>query len=253
MKDFAIARAGRLYPAFIVCMTLTALVIAILGMPPHHTSLWQWVGNLVILAPWLGIEHMDGAYWSIVNEVVFYAWVAVFVGLGLFERHLLTIVAAWLALCVVNGQILHPIIEKMLGYDYIGTAFVTDYGPLFASGILIHRLWRGDRRPAVLVLLGLAIAIGATHAFTMVREFDTHFKAPIDVGALLVLHMLLYLIFAGGTVDLVAHHGNPAGAGARRHHVSAVSAAPDHRIHSVKSLGAGARTLGRVVSDRCSG
>ena len=188
LAQFAIARAGRLYPAFVVCMTATALVIALADMPPHQVTFVQWLANLTMVAPWLSQSHMDGAYWSIVNEIVFYVWVGVLLGLGVLERRLLTILATWLALCVLNEQVLH--------WDRLGTAFVTDYGPLFVSGILIHRLWRGDRRPAVFGLLGAAFVLGGTHAFTMVKEFQYYFNAPISIEVLLALHGCLYVLFA---------------------------------------------------------
>lgn len=188
MAQFAIARAGRLYPAFIVCMTATAVVVAVAGMPPHSVSLGRWLANLTMLAPWIGYEHMDGAYWSIVNEIVFYGWIAALLGLGLLERWPTGIVATWLALCVLN--------EFVLRSEWVGTVFITDYGPLFASGMLIHRLWCGERSWQICALLALAFVLGGSHAFTMVQEFAHYFNAPINVSALLVLHSGLYALFA---------------------------------------------------------
>src|SRR6188474_3690586 len=79
---FAIARFSRIYPTFVFCMTLTCLVIAVLGVPHFDTSVKQWLANLFIAAPAFGQPYMDASYWSLVIEVMFYAWVAVLIAAG---------------------------------------------------------------------------------------------------------------------------------------------------------------------------
>ena len=187
--QFAMARAGRLYPAHVVCMTLTAIVIAVWGFAPHKASLLQWLANLTMLAPALRQPFMDGAYWSIVLELVFYGWVAVLVGLGLFERRLLEIVAIWLAVCALNEMVLHVGALRNLA--------LTEYGPLFASGVLIHRLWRGDKRPAVWALLAAAATLEALHAYEVRADFVHLYNQPLDVPTLWLLQAALFGLFAG--------------------------------------------------------
>src|SRR3954454_18612588 len=58
---FAIARFSRIYPTFVFCMTLTALVIAIGGRAHFDISLTQWLANLFIAAPALGQPYVDTA------------------------------------------------------------------------------------------------------------------------------------------------------------------------------------------------
>ena len=103
---FGIARAARLYPAFLVCMTTTAIVLAIAGSEVHTVTAVQWVANLIMVPRIVGQPFMDGAYWSIVLEIVFYGWVALFIALGMFERRLLTIIAVWLAIAALNEHVL---------------------------------------------------------------------------------------------------------------------------------------------------
>lgn len=45
---FAIARFSRIYPTFLVCMTLTFLVLLVFGKPHFETSVMQWLANLFI-------------------------------------------------------------------------------------------------------------------------------------------------------------------------------------------------------------
>jgi peptidoglycan/LPS O-acetylase OafA/YrhL len=78
--EFAIARFVRIYPTFVLCMTVTFLAVPLLGGSRFQASLGQWTANLVIAAP--GSRYVDSAYWSLVLEAVFYAWVALFIRLA---------------------------------------------------------------------------------------------------------------------------------------------------------------------------
>jgi peptidoglycan/LPS O-acetylase OafA/YrhL len=141
-RSFLIARAARLYPAFLVCMTLTAVGIALLapaGVDEFRMSLARWLANLPLVSKVFGQPFVDGAYWSIVVEVVFYAWVAVFLALGLFRRRQLMILSAWLAIALINELVL-----QQQGLQY---ALATRHAGYFTLGILAYRLFEGARPP----------------------------------------------------------------------------------------------------------
>ncbi len=57
--------------------------------------------NLTMAAPLLGKPFMDGAYWSILVEIIFYGWVYVLLATG-FWRHRISFAFAWLALSTAN-------------------------------------------------------------------------------------------------------------------------------------------------------
>lgn len=59
--EFAIARAGRLWPAFAACATITFIVTYCFGAPRFETSLAHWLANLTMIAPAFHQPFMDGA------------------------------------------------------------------------------------------------------------------------------------------------------------------------------------------------
>jgi peptidoglycan/LPS O-acetylase OafA/YrhL len=78
---------------------------------------------------------VDTSYWSLVIEVVFYAWVAIFITLGLFPRRIDAIIVAWLAITFANELTIDaPIFEKL---------FMADDSGFFAVGLLIYQHYRG--------------------------------------------------------------------------------------------------------------
>lgn len=189
--QFAVSRFVRLYPAHVFCMTLTAIVLAVIGssapLPPPPTTLVQWLANLSMVSLALGQPFMDGAYWSIVLEIVFYGWVGIFIALGIFQRRLLTILAVWLAIAFVN--------EAFFQWRPMRFGLLTEYAGMFASGILIHRIRSGGRSLAAYALLGLAAMLGAMHAVEVQRAMSRFYADTVDLGTLLVLHGAIYAVF----------------------------------------------------------
>lgn len=158
--EFAIARFSRIYPTFVICMTLTALAVMAFGAPHFSVSLTQWILNLAVAAPTLGAPYVDSAYWSLVVEITFYAWVAFFIATGAFPRRIDILVLTWLALSMLNELTVDAaIVEKVLLADESG---------FFATGLMIYEVYKGRRGAKIYSLL--AVSIG-TAIFQAVHKF----------------------------------------------------------------------------------
>jgi peptidoglycan/LPS O-acetylase OafA/YrhL len=96
-REFAIARFTRIYPTFLLCMTLTFLALLAFGAPAFETSLGhgpQISLSLRRVATWTA---PIGSWLSKSSST----WVAIFIRLGWFQRSDF-IVALWLALSLLN-------------------------------------------------------------------------------------------------------------------------------------------------------
>lgn len=156
VRDFVIARASRIYPGFLICMTLTCLVTLAWGPPRFETSPTQWAANLVILAPALGQPFMDGVYWSITYELVFYGWIAVLLGTSLFPRRLPEVAVLWMALSLVN--------EIALDSGALRFLLLTNYSGFFCAGLMLFCLRQGRSGVATWALLAAATALAVWQA-----------------------------------------------------------------------------------------
>ncbi len=163
---FSVGRLARLYPAHVVAMTITFVTMLWWAQPPFSTDLFQWLANLTMLAPILGADFMDGAYWSIVIEIIFYGWVAIGLFSGVLPRHTDTVVAVWMVLVMVNNT--------MLGSRPVELLFLTEYGSYFAFGIMVWRISSLGGSALRLLLAGLAL-IMTFHA-AEVQRLDVIFR-----------------------------------------------------------------------------
>jgi peptidoglycan/LPS O-acetylase OafA/YrhL len=167
--SFAWRRATRLVPAMLLCAVATLLLMPVIGVAPFTAvETVDLLPSLLFLDPWLvnrltGLDTawVSGVYWSLFEEVKFYALAATLY--FLFGRRLLLPLAlAVLAMCLAEG------VARLCGLDGLAETLrlllIPTYGPLFLSGVALHSLFRGDfrlTRPArwILLLSGL-YAIG---------------------------------------------------------------------------------------------
>ena len=186
-ETFGLARFIRLYPGHVVCMTLTFLVMLVLAPAAFPVSGAQYLANLTMFAPALGQPFMDGVYWSIVLELVFYGWVTLALLTGGFQRLKLELVMVWLAVSALN--------EFVIGSGALRMIFITEFGPYFAGGILVHHMMsRGISQGALMLLIAAFLMSCNTLTVTqgwMQAHYGTSVPLPGLIVANVVMHGLL--------------------------------------------------------------
>lgn len=189
--DFAVGRFARLWPTFVVSATVTALVLLawpVAGIP--DPTLPQWLAQFIMISRLAGQPFMDGAYWTIAYEIIFYGWVFLLLAAGWFRNGWRIAVLAWLAISAGNEFFLHS--------GAVTKLFITEYSGFFAFGlILFHARQRFDGKAAGLLALALLWAVASTYVVEprMVEQYGVH-RAFWGVG--------LTGIVATGAVALAA-------------------------------------------------
>lgn len=154
---FGLARGVRLLPALWAGIAITFLSVHLLGPESRAVSLETALLNATLLHEYLGAEHVDGAYWSLVIEATFYAWMALlFYTLRDWSRLRL---AFWTWMLVsYAGVIWWNQIPEGIEFLVKDLLFVK-YAPLFIGGMLIYRIYRYGA-PAANDAALLAMALG---------------------------------------------------------------------------------------------
>ncbi|PWW04097.1 peptidoglycan/LPS O-acetylase OafA/YrhL [Hoeflea marina] len=165
--SFAIGRVTRLYPAHLVAMTLTAVLLALWATPPLSASGDQWLANLTMLAPVFGQPFMGGAYWSIVVEIIFYGWVAVGLVTGLLPRRTDVFVAGWITVLLVN--------TLLIDSHALAVLFITPYAACFCLGIMAWRVTADGVSPfrtlLILAALGSTFLTAERQRLDMIHDY----------------------------------------------------------------------------------
>lgn len=191
-EEFAIARFVRLYPGFIVCMTVTFVVLLISVDRRFPTTVGTYAANLTMFAPAFGRLEMDGVYWSIMLEVIFYGWFAIMMFTGAYPRWKLVIVATWLAIAALN--------EVLIGSWMLRVLFLTVYAPFFASGILaFHVVAKGPSAQAI-VLLACSFMLSCKTIVFSQNWMQVHYGLALSYTALLCANAAVHAIFVAAII-----------------------------------------------------
>lgn len=182
-QRFAVARALRLYPAFWFAVLFTSCVAFFWGGAQTSVTPQQVLANLSMLAPLFGQPFVDGVYWTLVYELVFYG--AVFVALSTGQRHRLE--SLFIAWPVVMG------LATLAGLAWV--PLLGGYYLYFGAGALFAVLKRRRSTPAMAALvlclvLSLVFSLDGLPAKSVAT--GASFSAPV-VGAIIVSFYLLFV------------------------------------------------------------
>ncbi len=142
-----------------------------------------------MFAPAFGRPAMDGVYWSIMLEIVFYGWFTALMLAGIYQRRKLAIIAAWLAISAGN--------EFFLESGALRVLFITAYSPFFASGILAYHLIAKGRSPELLALLATSFLLSLKVIVFSQSWMLAHFGVAIPYPRLIAADIAVHGIFAG--------------------------------------------------------
>lgn len=187
--DFLVARFSRLYPAFWTAVLLTSLFLWLAGGPVEPPGLRQIAVNFTMLHEFFGVPAVDGVYWTLEVELLFYAMALAVFWTGMLSR-VHWVIAGWLA---VSALFYSPLwAAHIAGRPLSGLAvrlLILEYAPFFAIGILFYRIYR--RQGAAAWNYGLIAA-----ALAMILA-----KWPLTVG--------LMIVGACAVLAKLAHGGLP--------------------------------------------
>jgi peptidoglycan/LPS O-acetylase OafA/YrhL len=182
--DFVVSRFSRLYPPYWTAVTISALSIYAIGLPSQRIPPADAVANLTMLQELFHFKHLDGSYWTLQVELLFYAQMLFWYVTGQFRRaHL--IIALWLIIalaykiCAINGLYLSWTLGELLIVPHI---------PFFSLGILFYRLYhqRTDGPAAVRDHLMVAACV---FVISFTRE-PVYF--PVALTCVTVFYLFLY-------------------------------------------------------------
>lgn len=175
LLQFAVGRFVRLWPAMLVCSTLTFIILNSGQTDFALARRVDWTGflpSLTFTAPsvWQPLvgetSWIDGAYWSLFVEVRFYFWAALACAIfGVKRLH----DAIWSMMVLTHAGLV--IVDQFQPEGIISKAwemlFFTEYMPLFCIGLACYEIYMGRRGLFVIAALTTSIFF----SFFMSKDF----------------------------------------------------------------------------------
>ncbi len=199
LREFFVSRVARLYPAFWVACTLTFIVGRIWGTgagdthmaPMLHASARQFAVNMTMLQDLAGIPAIDGVYWSLTVEIMFYLLFSLLISYRLMRYIDLFIIV------LLGISLLSP-----APGTFISTLFFPEYAPYFAAGMLFYLIQeRFEERRLMRYLLLLASYVLALRSAlkisgTVSEVYQVQLSQVVTIGIVSSFFVAFWLIIS---------------------------------------------------------
>lgn len=183
--DFIVSRFSRLFPIFWLTLFMASMLILRFQIPYFGpVTLNSFLINATMLPSFFNTQFIDGIYWTLSVELVFYAIMFfIFVFRSLHSTHIIASVLLVVSCAIVQMSRM-GIIEAEFANSFLRIAW---FFPWFSVGIAAYQFYR-DKRIMFKGFLLLTMAFVAI-LFTA----DTRYQQFVDGGvAALFLAVLFY-------------------------------------------------------------
>lgn len=156
--DFVVSRFSRLFPAYWVAIAITYTVTSQFGLPGKEVTALQALANVFMVHGVFRVPHVDGVYWTLEVELIFYAGM-----LALFMRgHLQRVY--WVIGGLLALRLTYHVAAQAFGVDLSWTLYrltILKYIPWFGLGIFVYQVAvsgqrSGDAPARITAVLALA-------------------------------------------------------------------------------------------------
>jgi peptidoglycan/LPS O-acetylase OafA/YrhL len=149
-KDFIISRVIRLYPAYWICVSLTALIIVV-SIGAGKGFGFQYLTNMTMFQIYFRQGDIDGSYWTLSIEMMFYIFMLVIYNIKSLHRLELIGSIALFPILLYGAYFSYhvPLLENRV-FRFVG---LVNFFPLFLSGIVYYNLKFHSKTVVRLIIL----------------------------------------------------------------------------------------------------
>lgn len=191
LGQFFTSRVMRLYPAFWVACTATFLVVHFIGPTapnPLMAASWRdYAYNMTMLHQFFGVPDVDGVYWTLTVEIVYYFLIAILIGFG-WMKHLIRVLTAWLAYCALAGPASSGSPFAFLLFPYAA--------PFFVAGMVFYLMQTNQgARWKLYGLLAASYLLALRGARRGLEDTIHAFQQPFSLVVVLLLVTAFFSVF----------------------------------------------------------
>lgn len=185
--QFAWSRFVRLYPAYWLCVILTFAICYVWWRPFFTLTFTEGLINLTMLQGMLNVPHVDLPYWTLAEELRFYALVF---ALLLFKQghRLLLFAGLWTGLSLVDYFVHVPLAHYEM---------TLEHAPYFAAGIVYHDAFKNGVRRVHVALSALTYGVGLLRFLEWSHNDGVTTGAVCSPQVIAVIVLGIHLVFWG--------------------------------------------------------
>ncbi|MEC4004655.1 acyltransferase [Flavobacterium sp. SUN052] len=196
--DFIINRVSRLYPTYWACVTFTFLLILIVALNNNQVvPLKQYVGNMTMFQYYLGITDLDGPYWTMIIEMIFYIGIVL---LFHFKKlKYLNIIGLTLSLCIV---LLTSFFNNATTQWLLKYIPLLQYIPLFFAGTIFYKCYTEQTKAIENYSILLLCLICQILLFNYCGRSKTVIS-QVQYTGMLIVYFVLFVLFVNKKLGFI--------------------------------------------------
>ncbi|QEY17298.1 acyltransferase [Cellvibrio sp. KY-GH-1] len=179
--EFAVARALRIYPAFIICLLLTIAALTLVG--GQAIPLKDAIFNALIVNDYLGIKNIDGVYWTLQAELKFYGCIFILIFLGVLKKWQYWL-SIWMTMAVMHFFIKQPF--------FMGWFINPGYSFYFMGGVCAYLLTKEPKN----ILANAIFFVSLIFGFFCAKSQSQHFLISVTEQERIVAGVAVVAIFS---------------------------------------------------------
>lgn len=213
-KYFLINRFSRLFPTYWICLIISTLSIVVFynflndsilsENPPGFPLVKLFLANFTMLQYYLDLADIDGSYWTLIIELLFYVFIFLF--LILKKKHLLELIGGvCLLLPLAMGIAYKENIFAVYAQKTNRLVPLIVYFPLFYSGIIFYKIKLEEKTLMRWLLLFFCFCI-QLFLFGEFYGVDNYtINQFIEYALLLTLIYLTFILFVYDKLKFIAN------------------------------------------------
>jgi len=187
---FVTSRITRLYPAYWVGVTLTAIVIAIYGGEKFSVTTYQYLVNLTMINEMFHVQNIDGVYWTLFVEIRFYLLIFL---LMLFRqmKYLKFYLLVWALISILYHIVTLP--------SLLNFFLISNVAPFFIAGAVFYMAYRNNKFSFLDYLILFLSFIASImylnkHISHMSEVFNHQFNMSIIFSILISFYFIFFAV-----------------------------------------------------------
>jgi peptidoglycan/LPS O-acetylase OafA/YrhL len=191
--EFVISRMVRIYPAYWVAVTITAIVSVTLSRGMFRVTPLQYLANLTLAQSLVNVPNIDVVYWTLWAEMRFYLVIFVLACVGISRGRVIRLLWLWLAATAVIETGLLPAGPASLA-DLLVQSQWSHY---FIAGMALCTIYRTGFSWTLGAILALAYgnalyrAVGFAHTVSARLDQTLHLPVVLTIVTLVFVVMTL--------------------------------------------------------------
>jgi len=203
--EFVISRIVRLYPAYWVAVTITAIVAVTLSRGLFTATPVQYAANMTMLNALPHIANIDVVYWTLYAEIRFYLLVFVLAWIGISRARVIAVMWLWLAATAVMEAHVLPAGPAAK----IDLLVQSQWSHYFIAGMALCLIYRTGFSWQLGAILVIAYANAVYQAINFGHMVSHRYHQPLHSQMIAVVITVIFVVMTLIALRVTRRLGRP--------------------------------------------